>query len=211
MNKYIKEYNDKYGEIPNDCTERFNYLLKDLSIKEKDIPIINSKIESLKHTEFKRMSFVFYFTPQATPRPRLSRFTQTFYVKNKMNYNDVFRQYLEQCGELENVICTPCKFLTRTFVQTPSSMPKIEKILAELMLIPNISRPDWDNYGKTYSDMIQKHLILDDSLIYDGRVTKYFSIKPRVEIYIEYMDYFNSTYNEKKIKSWLNFKNSTTR
>jgi Holliday junction resolvase RusA-like endonuclease len=209
-NKYLKEYIKKYNDIPNDYDTRVNYLLDDLNIKDKDLKVLNEKILKIHNTKFNQLSFVFYFNPEATPRARSSRFTHAFYVKTKMNYNDVFGQFISTCDPIKGIIDTPCKFYTRLFIETPKGMNRIEKVLAELMLIPHITNPDWDNLGKTYSDMVQKHLILNDSLIYDGRVTKFYSIKPRVEIYIEYLNDYGSDYNRRKINSWLFSKNHTT-
>ena len=78
-------------------------------------------------------------------------------------------------------------------------MTKSEQILAEMGLIRPISKPDWDNLGKSYSDMIQGVLIQDDSLIIEGVSRKFYSAKPRVEITIEYLKDFDSKFNENKI------------
>ena len=48
--------------------------------------------------------------------------------------------------------------------------------------------------------MIHDSLILDDSLIIDGRVRKFYSVKPRVEVFIEFMDAYDSVYNANKMK-----------
>ena len=98
------------------------------------------------------------------------------------------------------MITTPCKFTCRSYLPIPKSMSAIEKILAEMGLIRPITKPDWDNIGKTYSDMIQGMLLLDDSLIIEGVSKKYYSTKPRVEIYIEYMEKYDCLYNERKIR-----------
>lgn len=198
-NKYIEEYLHKYGDIPNEMNERVNYLLTDLKIKDKDIPEIRKRIKKALKMKYDEISFVFYFTPQATPRPRYSRFTGAFYVKNKLNYNQVFKEFLDK-NNVTLKIDTPCEFYCKTYSPIPSSMNRIEKVLAELGLIKHTSKPDWDNLGKTYCDMIQKHLIIDDSIIYKGTLEKLYSIKPRIEIRIRFMTEFDSKYNENKVK-----------
>ena len=65
----------------------------------------------------------------------------------------------------------------------------------------------WDNLGKTYSDMIQDILLLNDNIVNPGRVEKYFSLKPRVEIYIKYQDGFDSNFNRKKITNSTQYLN----
>ena len=198
-NKKVKEYLDKYGDIPSNMSERFNYVLQALNIKDKDIPEIRKRIKKALQMKYDEISFVFYFTPQATPRPRYSRFTKAFYVKNHLNYNELFKKFLDE-NNVEFKISTPCEFYCKTFFPIPSSMNRIEKVLAELGLIKHVSKPDWDNLGKTYSDMVQKHLILDDAMIYKGCTEKLYSFKPRIEIRIRFMTEFDSKYNENKLK-----------
>lgn len=57
----------------------------------------------------------------------------------------------------------------------------------------------WDNLGKTYSDMVQGILMLNDNIISEGIVKKFFSVKPRVRINIKYQLGFDSNFNKKKI------------
>lgn len=200
--KKIDEYNDKYGNISNNLNERLNYLFERGKFDNNLLSKIRYMINRNLKLKFKSLTFVFYFIPQATPRPRSSRFSKVFYVKNAINYNELFGNFVKSCEEIDFKISTPCKFITKTYAPTPSSMSKEESILAELELIKNISKPDWDNLGKTYSDMVQKHLIIDDSLIFDGRVQKFYSIKPRIEITIEYMEDYDSEYNKRKVRKW---------
>ena len=79
-------------------------------------------------------------------------------------------------------------------------MNQIEKVLAEIGLIRPISKPDWDNVGKAYCDMLQGLILYDDSLIVEGVSKKYYSMKPRIEITISYMKEHDSGYNRKKMK-----------
>ena len=62
-----------------------------------------------------------------------------------------------------------------------------------------MSKPDWDNVGKAYCDMIQDILIYDDSLVVEGVSKKFYSVKPRIEITIEYMEDYDCEFNKKKI------------
>ena len=56
-----------------------------------------------------------------------------------------------------------------------------------------------DNLIKTYTDMLKGALLYDDSIIYKGVSEKYYSVKPRIEITIQYMTDFDSDFNKKKI------------
>lgn len=194
----LKDYIEKYGDVPNDFSERFIQLWESLNMKEKDIPKLQTMIRDILSIKKKTISFVFYFIPDATPRARYSRFTKAFYVKNALDYKSVFADFISSIGDID-IITTPCEFECITYKPIPSAMNKYEKILAELELIKDISRPDWDNLGKTYSDMVQHGLLHDDSLISDGIVRKRYSIKPRIEIRMTYYTKHDSTYNERKI------------
>ena len=79
-------------------------------------------------------------------------------------------------------------------------------MLAELGMIKPITTPDWDNLGKTYSDMVQKWLLLNDSLITEGSVSKRYSLKPRVEITITYALNYDSIYNKRVIENSKSYK-----
>lgn len=205
-NKKTKTYEEKYNDIPKTTLERASSLFSKSNLRDSDIEKLKQRIQDIKNIEYDEISLVFYMLPKATPRPRLSRFTNTFYVKGAMDNSNLFKEFVESSPELNFKIGTPCEFYCKTFFPIPSNFNKIETILAELGLIKNISKPDWDNLGKTYSDMIQKHLLLDDSLIYHGSVIKSYSIKPRIEVRVRFMKDHDSSYNENKVKNWLSSK-----
>ena len=198
-NKKIEEYFEKYGNIPNDFYERFSYIISYMNLRLKDIDKIKKEIKRILGINYKEISFVFYFNPQATPRPRYSRFSKVFYVKNALDYNAIFKEFIESCDDINYKIITPCEMYCKTYTAIPSSMNRIDSILAELGLIKHISKPDGDNLLKTYSDMIQKHIIVDDCLFYKMHIEKLYSFKPRIEITLRYMDDFDSKFNKKKI------------
>ena len=200
-NKKITEYIEKYNEIPYNLSDRILYLFETLNITLKDIRKIKDNISLNLSNKYKEINFIFYFFPQATPRPRYSRFSKVFYVKNILDYNKLFKEIIESCEDIDFIIDTPCEFYCHTYFPTPK-MNKVETVLSELDLIHNISKPDWDNIGKTYSDMIQKHLLIDDSIIYKGVSEKHYSIKPRIEITVRYLVNHDSKYNKNKISKW---------
>jgi Holliday junction resolvase RusA-like endonuclease len=200
--KEFREYDEKYGNVPNNYFERFEHIIEELKISDKDRKKIQDGIQKLLQARWETINFVFYFIPKATPRARLSGRTRTFYVRNASSNYLLFKDFIEEGGHDLGIITTPCKLLVDLFMPIPTNMSRDEKVLAELKLIYAISTPDWDNAGKTYSDMIQKSLLLTDSLICDGRVRKYYSFKPRIEIKIESMEMYDCKYNKKKIESW---------
>lgn len=201
MNKKLIEYDKKYGEISKDNVERFLELLNDKNIKTKDIKAIKDKIEAIKSITCSRLDFILYMEPEASPRPRLGKFG-SFYVKGARNNNDFFSELTELLeGKFEKIV-TANRMIMDMYLPIPEGMNRTDALLAELKLIRPLSRPDWDNFGKTYSDMIQKHLLLEDCLVVDGEVRKFYSLKPRIEFSIIYQDKFDSKYNKKKVESW---------
>jgi len=208
MIKKFSDYLDKFGDIPKDTYERFTYILSSLKLNKKEYEKLQKNIKKLSNTKWDEFNFIFYFIPQATPRARFSRRTKVFYVKNLYDYNGLFKEFLESTFEMKKIITTSCKFYCDLYFPIPEQMNKVEKILAELRLIRPLSKPDWDNAGKTYSDMVQKHLILDDCLIIDANVRKFYSFKPRIEISIKYMDGYDSKYNKRKVESWNTYKSA---
>ena len=48
--------------------------------------------------------------------------------------------------------------------------------------------------------MCQGFLLYDDSLVVEGVSKKFYSVKPRIEITLEYMEDYDCEFNKKKIK-----------
>lgn len=195
--KELKLYQDEYGKVSDDHLERIYNFLD--GINERQLVGIRNDIENNLNTKWKTISFIFYFIPKATPRARLSGFGKHFYVADAMNNRKLMEKFVKQELNEFKVITTACKFYCDCYFPIPKTMNKSEKLRAELKLVNNLTKPDWDNLGKTYSDMIQNTIIMDDSLIIEGCVRKFYSSKPRIEITIEYADRYDSKYNMKNI------------
>lgn len=190
-----KEYNKLYGDIPKYNNERIEYLLKDTNLKRNKLKVYD-EIKRINSIKWKKKSFTLYIIPKATPRPRSGK-NGIFYVKGASDNKKFFKEFIKD-KELE-IINTPCKIECISYLPISKSMNSVNKILAELGFIRPISKPDWDNLAKAYCDMIQGYLLEDDALIIEGISKKYYSIKPRVEITIEWMESFDCKYNEDKI------------
>jgi Holliday junction resolvase RusA-like endonuclease len=70
----------------------------------------------------------------------------------------------------------------QAFFSIPKSTSKTKR---EKMLSGEIrptKKPDWDNIGKVVCDALNKLAYGDDSGIVDGRVQKFYSDEPRVEV-----------------------------
>lgn len=198
MKKAEKEYLIEYGEVPDKLDERIKILLgSGKKLKGKIKPMI----DGILGIKWERLTLEIRLVPKATPRPRYNGSHGIFYVKRASDNRAIFKEFIESANI--PMIITPMKVYINSYLPTPNSMSKVEKVLAEMGLIRPISKPDWDNLGKTYSDMIQEQLILDDSLIIEGVSKKFYSIKPRIEITIDYMRSFDCAYNENKVTKIL--------
>ena len=94
------------------------------------------------------------------------------------------------------MISTPCKVDLRLYIKTPSSFSKIQTCLAEIGLLRPWGRNgDVDNFEKSIYDQIQPNekrghrgILADDSLIIENHTQKFYSVNPRSEVTITWMD-----------------------
>lgn len=210
-----EEYNLKFGDIPKEYNERCNWLYDKLHITDSKADSIIAKYkamqESLYYTE---IFIVLYEMPEGSPRPRF-RLVNRKNLANTALANPNFVHVYSITGaednkfmnrlmtkedfcNLEHIIYTPCNLIYSAFLKTPSNYNSVDTYLAELGMHRPITKPDWDNIGKKYSDMSNSNLWLDDNLVIDGQVRKYYSVLPRIEIQLFYL---NMLYNKHQYDS----------
>lgn len=194
--KVEREYKEKYGDIPKDKKERFDYLLSTVKSTRSVKGKILSEIKRIRSLKWKSLSYTIWLVPKGTPRPRLSS-DGHFYVHGAADNKRLFKEFMKENVNVP-LIVTPCKFYVESYLPIPTSMPIYEKILAEIGFIRPVVEPDVDNLFKTYSDMVQGHLIYNDSYIIEGTSKKFYSVKPRIEIRIEYLEDHDSVFNKRK-------------
>lgn len=199
------EYHQMYDHIPKDYMERLSWLYAEIGFTSKDLEELLPKIEQLTEIEWNELHYIFYMTPKATPRPKQDPRTFQFYVSGAKMTHEIFERFMEEHSEMDCVISTPCIFNTKVYMQTPANMSKREKIAAEMELIHNVNAPDWDNLGKTYSDMVQGVLVSNDSLVFSGQVQKFYSVLPRIEVNILFMTKHDCNYNKRAIERRKSF------
>ena len=198
-----KEYEELYGEIPKSFGERLEYLLQGINLSRCKQSIFK-EIDRIRGIKWKEHEFTIYLLPKATPRPRSSSINgrhSFFYVKGAADNKKFFLKYMEDMA-LNGVIpliSTPTKFHITAYFPIPKAMNGVEKVLAELGLIRHIIKPDFDNIVKTYADMMKDIILYDDSIIVEGSIKKFYSLKPRIEISISYMEDYDCEFNKKKI------------
>jgi len=74
------------------------------------------------------------------------------------------------------------------FKSIPKSASKKKAALMEAGAIRPETKPDWDNVGKMISDALEGQAYGRDSQIASGRVEKFFSSRPRVEVKVMTID-----------------------
>lgn len=202
MESIENDYHREYDSIPDSLEGRLNYIIHRANMKrQKVLPL--GLINQIQEIKWEKLSYTIYLVPKGTPRPRLGQ-KGVFYVKGAKDHKKVFRRFWKEFGQhQQEMIVNKTKFSCRVYMPTPKSMSVAERVAAELGYINPISKPDWDNLAKTYCDMIQGMLLYDDALIYKGELTKFYSIKPRIEVDIEYATAFDCNFNMKKIEKIL--------
>lgn len=188
----LLEYNKLYGELPDTQEELVEYLIRKNKVSMEDIKRMVKEESEIPWITFQ---LSLKALPYPTPRPRVLKNGVT-YVRGAKKHKKLLREYITDA----NIVCTKTIFKVKTYQLLPKDVNKKEAILFEMGVYQPLIDPDWDNLGKTYSDMVQQILLLNDNIIVKGTVEKYASIKPRVEIEIRYQKYFDSKFNEKRIK-----------
>ena len=200
----LEEYDMKYGMIPMENNNILSYLSNELKLTDKDFEKIREQNEYAKSIPWETLKIILPIVPNPSPRPRYSSVSGCFYVTGASENKKLLKHFI---NDKYNIIYTQTHFGVITYLPTPmSSMNRLEIYRAENKDIIPISNPDWDNLGKTYSDMIQKILILNDNIISKGLVEKYYSVKPRVEIIMQYQMGYDSKFNKRRTENSKAFK-----
>lgn len=154
---------------------------------------VGTTISYWKHITWNTVKITINMEPKPSQRPRLSGYR--VYVPGAYKNTAFFHKYvLPTLGDLW--IDTPCKTVSDIYVKTPNSFSKAQKLLAEMKILrPWAHIGDVDNYEKSLFDMLQGNkkrghggIMSDDSLIIESHTNKYYSISPRYEITITYMN-----------------------
>ena len=207
-------YKEKYGDIPIDYEERLAWMYDTFHITEnKANQILDARNQMFYFMYYKLFRIILFEEPEGTPRPRFRLINRQNFANTAINNgsfvhvysinaheDNVFMKRLmnEEIYELQDLIYQPCDVQYNVFFKTPSYYNTEQKILAEIGLDRPINKPDWDNIGKKYSDMYNGNVWVDDSCVVSGTVNKFYSILPRIEINLNFL---NCLYNKHQAKS----------
>lgn len=211
------EYNLKYSDIPKDYYTRLAWMCNKFHLNSFKMDRIISQYYTMKESLYYSSLFiVLYEIPEGSPRPRF-RLVNRKNLSNMALANPNFVHVYSPTGAEDNrfmrrlltqedfnyvnsIIYTPCIVTYTTFFKTPSRFNAVDTYLAELGIHTPISKPDWDNIGKKYSDMSNGNLWLDDRLVIKGTVEKYYSILPRVEIKLDFLNMLTNRFQKESLE-----------
>ena len=212
-----KLYESRYSEIPRDYIERLSWMYDKYHItKAKAEEILRAKYNILSSLYYSDdILVVLYEEPEGSPRPRaryVNKSNLTSYAKSDPGYIQVYsltgasdRKFMKRLIDdndlmkLDHLICTPCDVEYNTFSKTPSSYNTITTFLSEVGIIRPVSKPDFDNMEKKYADMYNGNVWIDDALVQDAAIHKYYSILPRVEIRLKFLNLLYTKYQYEQI------------
>jgi len=198
MSVLNKRYKELYDDLPDDYEAQLEYLKKTLKYSDEKI---QEMIDYISNIEWRTLKFSFNVIPQPACRPRFTQSGIVYVEGAKENWN-----YVAKIIQDESIIHTACILHVESYFPIPKSMSASEKILAQMKYIRPTGGGDWDNLGKTYSDAIQKTLIINDNIIISGTSDKYYCVKPRVDITIDYQVNYDSNYNRRRMESSIMYK-----
>lgn len=159
---------------------------------------IEAEIDRISQIQWNDFKITLNIPPKATSRPRVS-INGIFYSPEAKAKKKYFNEYIFRNKiVLPEIITTPIEYVCECYFPIPISFNSMERELAERKYIHYVRKPDFDNLGKSYTDILNKVLIWDDSLIFDGRIVKWYSIRPRVEISLRYMSEYDAEVNRNK-------------
>jgi len=211
------EYEEKYNDIPKNYYERLLWLTNKLNISENKYDSIlekrNAMINSLSCTE---LIIVLYEEPEGAKRHRYRLVNRKNLVESATKNPNFIHVYSPSANEdncymkrlideelysIQGLLDTPCYVEFNAFLKTPEVYNTTDIMLSEIGIIRPPTKPDWDNLGKKYSDMFNGNVWLDDNLVIDGTVRKFYSTLPRIEINLKWL---NMLYNKYQYKTIVN-------
>lgn len=191
MRKEDREYQEQFGHIPNTQIDRIKYILGKKIDNEKFNKMIKLEANKIKRIKWKKLDFIMWKIPKPAARPRMNNSMgyARIYVPGAAREGDWFEEFAKE----KNLphINTPCIINAKIYEKTPSSFNIKNKVLSELNIIRPWKRTgDVDNFQKTLLDQFQHYILSDDALVIDSHMELCYSIKPRVEVEIKYMETF---------------------
>lgn len=122
--------------------------------------------------------------PMGKGRPKFARrgnFVSTYTPEKTANYETLVKWYYEQASN-GCAITGAVKVDITAYFKIPNSATKKQRLSMLGGTIRPTKKPDFDNIGKIVCDALNALAYGDYSAIVDGRVQKFYSDEPRVEV-----------------------------
>ena len=138
----------------------------------------------------KEIFFIIPGEPQGKARAKTVRlkngFSHSYTPEKSVSYENLVKLcFQEEVGPDFQPMAGLFRVDIIAFMAPPASKPKTWTVLALIAsVIRPAKKPDWDNIGKIVCDALNGIAYKDDSAIVDGRVRKFYSDRPRVEVRI---------------------------
>lgn len=137
-----------------------------------------------------QIELIVYGNPVAQGRPRFSRqggFVRTYDPVKSKSYKQLIRLELQPL--LSNPDFTPinqaCRLFLKVFRTIPNSFSKKKWEAAINGEIRPTTKPDTDNYVKGALDALNGTVLKDDSVVCAIFAQKFYSERPRIEVFID--------------------------
>ncbi|OFC75880.1 RusA family crossover junction endodeoxyribonuclease [Bacillus thuringiensis] len=125
--------------------------------------------------------------PVAQGRPRAGILNGKISMRDPMKSRN-FKQYVGLVASQyapEKLLEGPLQLEVKVYKPSLKSFSKKKALAAEEGLLRPTTKPDVDNYVKGVKDALNKVIWNDDSQVVDLKVSKWYSEKPRVEVFIK--------------------------
>ena len=221
--KKMIEYEEKYSHIPKEYNKRLEWMYDNFKLSDKKAEnILKLRNEMINSLRYDTISFVLYEVPMGKERPRFRVLSKKQLINGAINNPNFVQVYSLSAQDdstymnrlvnssdiiaLDQLLCTPVYAEFICYFPTPKSYSQDRVFLAEIGLDRPISKPDFDNIEKKYADMFNKNIWLDDVFVVDSSVHKFYSILPRIEIRLHFL---NMVYNKRQYDMITNRKDFT--
>ncbi|HHQ2481042.1 TPA: RusA family crossover junction endodeoxyribonuclease [Bacillus cereus] len=133
------------------------------------------------------IQFTIMTEPVAQGRPRASTVHGKVRMYDPKKSRD-FKRYVSAIAAKfapASLLEGPLQLEVKVYKPSLKSFSKKKALVAEEGLLRPTTKPDVDNYVKGVKDALNKVIWNDDSQVVDLKVSKWYSEKPRVEVFIK--------------------------
>ncbi len=121
--------------------------------------------------------------PMGKERVRMTRQGHAYTPERTVNYESRLALAAQQVMAGRALLDGPLEVSVEAHMPVAESKPKKWRAAALAGEIRPVKKPDWDNFGKIL-DALNLVVWVDDSQIVEGRVRKFYSDQPRMEIHV---------------------------